>query len=63
MDVETGLRVDGEDVEQIAEALVYLLEKADEAKRMGRDARRRVLSNFTHQRRVGQLRELALIKR
>jgi len=63
VDGETGLRVDGEDVEQIAEALVYLLEKTDEAERMGRFARLRVLSDFTHQRRVGQLRELALIKR
>ncbi len=55
-------RILGSILEQIAEALVYLLEKADEAERMGHDARLRVLSDFTRQLRVGQLRKLALNK-
>jgi phosphatidylinositol alpha-1,6-mannosyltransferase len=56
----TGVRVDGEKVEALADALERLLGDPAEAKRMGLNARQRVLENFTHQRRVDQLRELAL---
>jgi len=59
VDGVTGLRVDGERPEAIAEAMYRLLSNPDEAKRMGRAARERVLDNFTHQRRVDQLRSLA----
>jgi len=59
VDDATGLRVDGERPEAIAEAMYRLLSNPDEAKRMGRAARERVLDNFTHQRRVDQLRALA----
>jgi len=60
VDGVTGLRVDGEQPQAIAEALARLLSNPDEAEQMGRSARKRVLENFTHQRRVDQLRELAL---
>lgn len=60
VDGETGLRVDGENVAEIAEALTRLLRDPAAAAEMGRKARLRVLENFTHQRRVDQLRELAL---
>jgi phosphatidylinositol alpha-1,6-mannosyltransferase len=60
VDGVTGLRVDGEQVDAIAQALARLLCNAEEAAQMGRDARARVLDNYTHQRRVDQLRQLAL---
>jgi len=56
----TGLRIDGERPEAVALALARLLSNPDEAKRMGQAARERVLDNFTHQRRVDQLRALVL---
>jgi phosphatidyl-myo-inositol dimannoside synthase len=56
----TGLRVDGEQLEAIAQALTRLLSNPAEAQQMGLNGRMRVLENFTHQRRVDQLRELAL---
>ena len=56
----TGLRVDGEQPEAVAQALARLLSDPEEAERMGRAARERVLDNFTHQRRVDQLRALAI---
>ena len=59
VDGVTGLRVDGERPDAIAEALARLLSNPNEAKRMGQAARERVLDNFTHQRRVDQLRALA----
>jgi len=62
VDGETGLRVDGENVEEIAQALTRLLRDPAEAAEMGRKARLRVLANFIHKRRVDQLRELALMK-
>jgi glycosyltransferase involved in cell wall biosynthesis len=52
--------VDGEDVDQIARGLARLLNDPEEAERMGRNARHRVLENFIHQRRVAQLRDLAM---
>ena len=60
VDGVTGLRVDGEQLEGIAGALTRLLANPAEAERMGMNGRNRVLENFTHQRRVDQLRELAL---
>jgi phosphatidylinositol alpha-1,6-mannosyltransferase len=60
VDGVTGLRVDGENLEAIARALARLLADPAEAARMGLNGRLRVLDNFTHQRRVDQLRELAL---
>jgi phosphatidylinositol alpha-1,6-mannosyltransferase len=63
VDGVTGLRVDGEQLEAIAEALARLLSSPDEAEKMGRDGRERVLENFTHERRVDQIRRLVLEKR
>ena len=60
VDGVTGLRVDGEKLEAITAALARLLLDSMEAQRMGLNGRRRVLDNFTHQRRVDQLRKLAL---
>jgi phosphatidylinositol alpha-1,6-mannosyltransferase len=60
VDGVTGLRVDGEQLEAIAQALTRLLSDPAESREMGRNGRTRVLENFTHQRRVDQLRELAL---
>jgi phosphatidylinositol alpha-1,6-mannosyltransferase len=60
VDEVTGLRVDGEQVDAIARALVRLLRNPMEAEQMGRSGRERVLENYTHQRRVDQLRKLAL---
>jgi phosphatidylinositol alpha-1,6-mannosyltransferase len=60
VDGATGLRVDGENIEAITRALARLLADPAEAARMGLNGRMRVLDNFTHQRRVDQLRELAL---
>jgi len=54
------VRVDGEEPQAIGEALARLLLNPAEVERMGCIARERVLHNFTHQRRVDQLRELAL---
>jgi phosphatidylinositol alpha-1,6-mannosyltransferase len=60
VDGVTGLRVDGERLEAIEPGLARLLSNPAEATRMGQNARNRVLDNFTHQRRVDQLREMAL---
>jgi phosphatidylinositol alpha-1,6-mannosyltransferase len=60
VDGVTGLRVDGEQLQAITRALARLLADPAEAERMGLNGRRRVLDNFTHQRRVDQLRQLAL---
>ena len=60
VDEETGLCVDGENVDEIAQALARLLSNPAEAEEMGYKARLRILDNFIHQRRVDQLRELAL---
>ena len=56
----TGLRVDGENVAEIAVGLGQLLNDPVESSKMGHAARQRVLTNFTHKRRVDQLRKLAL---
>lgn len=59
---QTGLRVDGERVEAVGEALSGILANPELAAEMGRNARQRVLAAFTHQRRVEQLRTLALAR-
>ena len=59
IDGVTGLRVDGENVAEIAVVLGRLLNDTEESASMGRAARRRVLANFIHKRRVDQLRYLA----
>ena len=61
VDGETGLRVNGEKLEEIVQALTRLLRNPAEATEMGRKARLRVIKNFTHIRRVDQLRKLALL--
>jgi phosphatidylinositol alpha-1,6-mannosyltransferase len=61
VDGETGLRVDGENVAEIAAAMRRLLGNPAESAGMGHKARSRVLENFIHKRRVDQLRELALM--
>ena len=60
VDGVTGLRVDGERIDAIADAFARLLGNPEEAEQMGRNGRARVLENYTHQRRVDQLRKLAL---
>jgi phosphatidylinositol alpha-1,6-mannosyltransferase len=60
VDGMTGLRVDGESVDAVADGLERTLRDPQTARRMGANARQRVLDNFTHQRRVDQLRALAL---
>lgn len=60
VDGVTGLRVDGEKIDEIATAISQLLKDQAESTRMGCAARQRVLENFTHERRVNQLRNLAL---
>ena len=62
IDGVTGLRVEGESVEAVAEGLARLLEEPEAAQRMGQAARQRVLDNFTHQRRVDELKALAGLK-
>ncbi len=59
-DGETGLRVDGEQVEDIITALARLLSDPAQAEMMGHKGRERVLANFTHERRVQELRMLTL---
>ncbi len=56
----TGLRVDGENVAEITVGLGQLLNDPVESSKMGHAARQRILTNFTHKRRVDQLRKLAL---
>jgi phosphatidylinositol alpha-1,6-mannosyltransferase len=63
VDGVTGLRVDGERLDAIVDALVRLLAHPTDAETMGTNGRKRVLENFTHQRRVDQLRALALLGR
>ncbi len=57
---KTGFRVDGENIDEIVQSLERLLCNSQEAESMGNHARERVLDNFTHERRVGQLRELIM---
>ena len=58
VDGETGLRVNGEKVKEVTTALAEILWKPDKAEAFGGKARQRVLANFTHKRRVDQIRQL-----
>jgi phosphatidylinositol alpha-1,6-mannosyltransferase len=58
VDGVTGLRVDGEQVEAVQQGIARLLQNPDMAAVMGRQARERVKANFTHARRVGEIRDL-----
>ena len=60
VDGVTGFRVDGENLEAVQQAIASLLQDPAMANEMGRKARERVRANFTHERRVGQLRSLVL---
>ena len=59
---KTGLRVDGEDIEEVVGGLTRLLLNERELKEMGNNARRRVIRNFIHERRIEQLRNLTTPK-
>ncbi len=61
VDGVTGLRVDGENLEEIVQAASAILGDPRRAAAMGEAARQRVLDNFTHERRVGELRQLAAL--
>ena len=61
VDGVTGLRIDGESIDAIANSLQRLLCDPREAAALGDNARQRVLDNFTHKRRVDQLRELVVM--
>lgn len=58
IDGVTGLRIDAEHPESVASALARLLSDPAEGERLGRNGRARVLENYTHERRVDQLRRL-----
>jgi phosphatidylinositol alpha-1,6-mannosyltransferase len=60
VDGVTGLRVEGENLEAVSDALLHLLHNPVKSKEMGRKGRERVLENFTHERRVEQLRGVVL---
>jgi phosphatidylinositol alpha-1,6-mannosyltransferase len=59
VDGVTGLRINGENLNEIVQALSHILHNPEEAAAMGRRGRERVIGNFTHIRRVEQLRRLA----
>jgi phosphatidylinositol alpha-1,6-mannosyltransferase len=56
----TGLRVDGEKVEDVEAALARLLSNPDEARTMGRASRERTASRFTSDQRAELIRQLIL---
>lgn len=58
VDGVTGLRVDGESLEAVQHAIARVLQDPAKAIEMGRQARERVRANFTHERRVAELREM-----
>lgn len=58
VDGVTGLRADGESVEAVQHAIARLLKDPGMAHEMGRRARERVQANFTHERRVSELRDM-----
>jgi phosphatidylinositol alpha-1,6-mannosyltransferase len=58
VDKVTGLRVDGENLEAIRQAIARVLQTPAMASEMGRKARERVVANFTHARRVEELLDL-----
>ncbi len=56
VDGETGLRVEGESILEITKGISFLLRNPEKAQEMGDKARARVLNNFTHIRRIKQIR-------
>lgn len=54
----TGLRVDGEQVDDVRAGLAFLLAHPDEAQAMGRASRERTAANFTSDQRAEVLRQL-----
>jgi len=56
----TGIRVDGENVEAIAAAVIEILADADKARAMGEQGRQWVESAFTWESIVDRTRQLAL---
>jgi len=55
---ETGLVVDKEDDQGVAEAVAFLLENPEKARRMGEAGRERALRNFGLQACIGRYDEL-----
>jgi phosphatidylinositol alpha-1,6-mannosyltransferase len=58
LDGVTGLRVDGEKVEEVEVAIAYLLTHPDEARRMGEASRARTAASFTSDQRAELIRQL-----
>jgi phosphatidyl-myo-inositol dimannoside synthase len=58
IDGVTGLRVDGEKVEAVEDAIAYLLTHPDEARRMGEASRARTSAGFTSDQRAAIIRQL-----
>jgi phosphatidylinositol alpha-1,6-mannosyltransferase len=58
IDGVTGLRVDGEKVEAVEDAIAYLLTHRDEARRMGEASRARTSAGFTSDQRAVIIRQL-----
>ena len=56
----TGLRVDGEQVEDVEAGLAHLLSNPDEARAMGQASRERTAARFTSDQRAELIRELIL---
>lgn len=57
-DGRNGLRIDGEKVEAVEEAIAHLLQNRAEAERMGRYGRERTASRFTSDQRAELIRRL-----
>ena len=58
VDGVTGLRIDGEKVGAVEDAIAYLLTHPDEARRMGEASRARTAASFTSDQRAAILRQL-----
>jgi phosphatidylinositol alpha-1,6-mannosyltransferase len=58
LDGVTGLRVDGEKVEEVEAAIAYLLTHPDEARRTGEASRARTAASFTSDQRAELIRQL-----
>lgn len=55
---ETGLLVDGNSPQAVAEAVIHLLTKPEVAQRMGRAGRHRVCQNLTWNHSADKIRDL-----
>ncbi len=58
LDGQTGLRVDGEDVRAVEDAIAGLLARPDEARRMGGAGRERAVRRFTSDQRAELIRQV-----